>query len=86
MIMKVMCISEDFYNHFIESKPPIHPKIGEVLTVLGDSPLDADFYIIEEYPSNGIFARNATWRKCNFAPISDIDETELVKERELVNA
>lgn len=80
--MKVMCISEKFFNKAINSKPPIHPKIGEILTVIGVNPNARDFYIIEEYPSNGATDSRATWRSCNFAPLSDIDETELVKERE----
>jgi hypothetical protein len=71
--MKVMCIDDKFT--IIKN----HPKYGEVVTAK-QSPIVADAYILAEYMEdpNGI---SNHFRKRRFIPLSDIDETELVKER-----
>ena len=79
--MKVMCIDDNFLI-----KDGNEPKIGEVVTVIDICEINKGNYILSEYPvsKNGIplcFIPN------RFIPLSDIDETELVKQREseLVN-
>jgi len=76
--MKVMCISENFL--FFDG---FEPKVGEILTAHQCPVYEADFDIIE-YPFDSK-GNPQSFRKNNFAPLSDIDEMELVNERELVN-
>ena len=78
--MKVMCINDDFLE-----KDGNEPKVGEIVTVVGICQKYKGNYFLLEYPrcKQGI---RISFRPNRFAPISDIDEKELIKERELVNA
>lgn len=72
--MKVMCIKTGEWNH---SKKTNHPKFGDIVTAVKelDFPeLGVSAYILEEYPHPG------GYNKTCFIPLSDIDETTLVKE------
>ena len=78
--MKVMCIDD---------RPPlfssaIMPKYGEIVTA-SQCTCHYDCYIIAEYLFT-IQGYPQSIPKKRFIPLSDIDETELIKERELVNA
>ena len=76
--MKVMCI-DDNYKEICGQEP----SFGEIVTATQcDTYLDC--YDIHEYlkSKNGI---PQSFLKKRFAPISEIEETELVKERELIN-
>ena len=59
----------------------IIPKIGEIVTVEGSSYIYPNNYYIKEYPFGKDGIRQSI-KKHRFIPLSDIDETELVKERE----
>lgn len=75
--MKVMCI-DDTYSF----KDGTEPKYGEIVTA---SQCDQykECYDLKEYPINS-FGVPQSFRKKRFIPLSDIDEAELIKERELV--
>lgn len=63
----------------------IVPKIGEIVTIDGNSYFYPNNYYIKEY----FFDKKGnpqSFKKRRFIPLSDIDEKELIKERELVNA
>lgn len=75
--MKVMCIDDKPMD-----SRGIYPKFGEIVTV-SQCPIFPQNYDVAEYP-NGKDGNPQSMRKTRFIPISDIDETELVKERELV--
>ena len=74
--MKVMCIDDNYV--IVEG---VEPKFGEVVTVSGQCETFKDCWIIAEYPLC-IEGRPQSFYKYHFAPLSDIEETELVKERE----
>lgn len=80
--MKVMCI-----NDYIENEMKFYmPKliVGEIYTVIEEKVnCGFSFYLLGECVSP-IF--NYWYEKSCFIPLSDIDEKELIKERELVNA
>jgi hypothetical protein len=78
--MKVICLThEDFTGGIGEDGPK--PDIGEICTVIGEMNVNFDCYILAEYPHP-----NPNWHrgydKRNFSPLSGIDETELVNEKE----
>jgi len=77
--MKAMCIDDKQGKY---SKCPF--KVGDIVTVK-QCPVFEGNYDVIEYPSshNG---QLCSWVKTRFIPLSDIDEKELIKERELVNA
>lgn len=70
--MKVICIDATQCNNLLTE--------GKVYTVIGED--DVSFtlkaYFLEE------FGDKCPWDKKRFIPTSDIDETELVNEKELV--
>lgn len=71
--MKVLCISDDWRNYSDYTEPPL-PKIGEECIVIRSiyvNHLKTDFYQLEKYPQDVIYTSE------NFAPISDIDETQM---------
>lgn len=79
--MKVMCIEEFKIN--IDGN---EPKVGEIVTIfLEETYMGIEWVKLEEYQ----FAdkgRGQWFAKKHFTPLSDIDEMELVNERELVNS
>lgn len=77
--MKVMCIDDKPGQY---SRCPF--KVGEIVTVK-QCPAFENNYDVIEYPSTPD-GQLCSWSKTRFIPLSDIDETELVKERELENA
>lgn len=88
--MKVICIddSERDYGHISNNKE--QPKYdwwvkqGSVYTVIKNViPVDVKIwcYVLAEDPDG---ADGWSWEADRFVPLSDIDETELIKERELV--
>ena len=79
--MKVICIDENFISSKHMKKPSIHPKEGEICTVVEVS--DDGFYMLSEYLSTDLDTKVAMWVCSKFIPLSDIDETDLVKEREV---
>ncbi len=81
--MKVMCISDTFFSSMTGKKAKNHPLIGEVVTVL--DVIESKMYVLSEYPKNDN-GKLCAWVMSKFIPLSDIDETELIKERELINA
>ncbi len=78
LIMKAMCINDNVVNTI-----GIYPKVGEVLTVK-QSDFYPDNYVVLEYPIDKS-GHHQSFGKYRFIPLSDIDETELIKERELIN-
>lgn len=77
--MKVICIDTSAGTN-TGAIPPF--KEMELLT-LGPCPFsDSACYVIE-YP-NDINGLIKYWYRYRFIPLSDIDETELIKERELL--
>jgi hypothetical protein len=79
--MKMMCIDDNFIT-----KDGFEPKFGEIVTATQTrEPEFYDCYDLLEYPLDSE-GNEICFDKKHFAPLSDIDETELIKERELVNA
>lgn len=77
--MKVICIKEGFYSEKENRPIPIHPVVGEVVTVIRTT--SYGFYYLSEYPTNGFSESGiAVWNHKKFAPLSDIDETEFIRE------
>lgn len=73
--MKVLCIENPVPN-----KPIPHPIEGGVYTVIQSLKADDGvlIYILQEFDSNW------AWAAKIFIPLSNIDKTELIKERELL--
>lgn len=78
--MRVMCISQKMAKNGMYTIP-----FGETVTVVGESPVYTDSWYIAEYPvsKDGI---KCSYKKIHFIPLSNIDEMELVNERELQEA
>lgn len=74
--MKVMRIDDRLC---INSLVPNIP-IGEIVTVKGQCPVYPDCWDIVEYPVDKL-GRACSYRKDAFAPLSDIDELELIEQR-----
>jgi hypothetical protein len=79
--MKVMCIDDNFTctEHKIKATVT-HPKVGEICTIIDR--WESGSYVLAEYKY--YLGYECAWGCNKFIPLSDIDETELVKERELV--
>lgn len=80
--MKVMCIDDTHWRGTFGG-----PHCGEVVTVIGDriNMQGIPAYEFLEYPPPpGCLYR--IFSKKYFSPLSDIDESELVKEKELVES
>jgi len=75
--MKVMCIDDKF--QIIKN----HPQYGEIVTAYQSERI-TECYRLLEYMTDKDGLENHFSKK-RFIPLSDIDETELVKERELLN-
>lgn len=74
--MKVLCINQNWIKK-VGSEP--EPICGHIYTVIDCQEwYGHDYYRLEELP---VWADSA-----HFSPLSDIDETELVNERELINS
>lgn len=74
--MKVMCIAYELDGDWLLSstnRACIGPNYGEVCTVIGK---DKYGYLLSEYPVGEGYPPDC------FIPISNIDETEIAKERE----
>lgn len=87
--MKVMCIKEskERFNIMTGDRLPLHGLIiGNIYTVIDDvfvSTLNQSMYELEEFkpdPKRQLFGKDL------FAPLSDIDETELANKKEEVYA
>ncbi len=79
--MKVICIDGNFISSITGKKLNKCPKEGEIVTVISKKYIG--FYSLKEYPiSESGF--NAHWNNTKFIPLSNIDEKELIKERELL--
>ena len=73
--MRVMCVDDNWDKGQFPIKNG-GPKESEVVTVIGSTTcLHGSFYNLSEYPFP------TDWEQENFIPLSDIDETELIKER-----
>lgn len=81
--MKVMCVTDNFINRKYNKKAINCPKFGEIVTVLSLN--EKGYYYLLEYPKDD-YGNNAVFNSSKFIPLSNIDEKELIKERELVNA
>lgn len=77
--MEVMCINDSGFTIILR-----HPKCGEIVDVI-DSIEHKESYIVSGYEID-IDGSRCYFKKHRFVPLSDIDEKELVKERELLNA
>lgn len=75
-----MCINNKDGVHEVAS---LLLRVGEKYTVVGQSSKGG--YILEEIKFNPKSGKSLSFTKERFIPLSDIDETELIKERELVN-
>lgn len=69
--MKVLCIDNVWtYSDGKTPLPPPYPIFGEIYTVINyKKEEDGEWYYLE--------GMNDGWETCGFAPISDIDETEM---------
>lgn len=74
--MRVMCIADNWIEGYQCENHP-RPKYGEIDEVIDECWDKIDYYELQRFPGI-IFAKQ------NFIPLSSIDETELIKEREQV--
>lgn len=74
--MRVICIDDGCPKNpdFIGSVP----VFGEIYNVGGDSPYYKCHFWLTEFGDGKYYAKK------RFAPLSSIDETEMIKEREMV--
>lgn len=73
--MKVMCIDDSLNNPYAIIIP-----FGEIVTA-SQSLKHHDVYDIAEYPL-GTDGRSMSYYKWRFAPLSNIDEMELLEQRQ----
>jgi len=81
--MKMMCIKEGQWVRATDYKPADgpNPQYGDIVTVIDQRIITGlEVVILAEYYSLMGYLRK--W----FIPLSDIDETEMIREKELVNA
>jgi hypothetical protein len=76
--MKVMCINDGGFSACSDNVP----TVGEIVTVAAQCPVFSDNWDIAEYLSDSKGRPQSFKKKC-FAPLSEIDEMELVNERQL---
>lgn len=76
--MKVMCIIKTRWNSFFYPHDHSGPSFGEICTATQCASCP-DCYDIAEYPYNEA-GRPQNFLKIGFTPVSDIDETEFVRE------
>lgn len=75
--MKVICIDDAIVTDS-DKLPPL--KVGKIYTVIKETThLNMEFYMFSEL---SVIGYNCWYIKNNFIPLSTIDETELLKERE----
>lgn len=79
--MKVLCIKNGAWYYRKSKNPVLHkcPKFGDIVTVSGTSVIDG-WYILAEYPNTG--EPEYGWNPKNFIELSDIDEKELLEQRQ----
>jgi hypothetical protein len=79
--MKVLCISPIVSTDKGYEKAP-RPEVGDIDAVIETIQVfnGSIYYSLER------FGKDLGYRSDHFAPLSDIDETELVNEKETVNA
>jgi hypothetical protein len=76
--MRVMCV-RIFDNPHPETAGRPEPFVGEICTVVDHVPVSDKMY----YELSGRFHSDSLFRSDYFAPLSNIDELELVNEKEL---
>lgn len=81
-MIKVICIDDNFFAPKYLKTPKIHPKEGEICTVIETKP--DGYYVLLEYLYTDIASGTPKWNPKKFIPLSNIDETELIKEREVL--
>jgi len=73
-----MCIAKKGYGHSeLAKKAVAQIQIGDIVTVTDEGPEIGGWYELAEYP-------DLCWYKSNFAPLSKIDESEMIRENLLV--
>lgn len=81
--MKVLCIYSGPWVDPFTKAPFKGPVYGETCSVIETKVLNGKIgYRLEEYSLKVSNNMPAYYRSTKFIPLSDIDETELVKERE----
>jgi hypothetical protein len=81
--MKVICTTHENFSGIAQNRDC--PDIGDIVTVIGESiHKGVSVYYFQEWQSP--LSQKEIWGydKRNYSPLSGIDETELVKEREEV--
>lgn len=83
--MKVMCINGAKKGQKTLGGLPLPKRLeiyeNQIYFVVGETEVFGnELYLLQGFP------KNFGYRKSRFIPLSDIDEKELIKERELVNA
>jgi hypothetical protein len=76
--MKVMCITEDWITIRGTGDEP-RPKFGDIDEVIGDFVHNG-----EQYYYLARFGKEHVYGKRHFAPISEIDEMEMIREKEMI--
>ena len=76
--MQVMCISHETVPGDWRPYDERDPAIGETCTVVHSYYHSSDGALVYDLAGYEVWSYNAR----NFAPLSDIDETELIKQRE----
>lgn len=80
--MKVVCMTHENFSNIPYDRSVPRPDIGDTVTVVGERKFcGIDCFMFAEY-----ICPNPMWEwmydKRNFSPLSNIDETELVNEKE----
>lgn len=76
--MKVMCIKNGLWKSKLLGFGTFGPSFGDICTV---NSVDGDDYWLNEWPTNEA-GTPTTWHKKNFIPLSNIDEMELLEQRQ----
>lgn len=69
--MRVVCIGKEYFGWHPDSIAAVnHIQIGDVVDVIDEGEECGGWYEFSQYP-------DLCWYKRNFAPLSEIDETEM---------
>lgn len=79
--MKVLCIKKATRNTVTGKPIKSSTTEGRIYNAVGDDPTDKEYYIFSEFP---YYETRLSFWKGNFIPVSEIDETEMVREYDIV--
>lgn len=75
--MKVICVNDNVTNSKV-----IPPIVGEYYTLTSKCPKYANSWFVKELPLAKDGQSLVSYHECHFAPTSNIDERELLEQRQ----